>query len=247
MDQATHSGKWVVHEVWISQLGYDSSHVYITAWRDQLKKRIAICIDTGATRSILRNDLVEAWNILVVNQQEQLLLQIATGESSTTLGSVHMKLILPASAIRGMIIVAEIYNECILGFELIRKYDVIVDLKSRLLWALHGCLLLLPMETSAVQRIHSEVDTVQELVYPCMEILSAEQIESLKKTLLEYCDVFAQHDNDLGQISLIQHQINIENHLPIKQVPRRVSLWPTRGNRITDRINERAKNYQTNV
>ncbi len=68
------------------------------------------------------------------------------------------------------------------------------------------------------------MDTVQELVYPCMEILSAEQIDSLKKTLLEYCDVFAQYDNDLERTSLVQHKINNENHLPIKQAPRRVSL-----------------------
>ncbi len=71
------------------------------------------------------------------------------------------------------------------------------------------------METTAVQEVGSEVDPVQQLVKPCKEILSSEQIENLKKTLLDYRGVFAQLDNDLARTSLIQQQINTGNHLPI--------------------------------
>ncbi len=91
-------------------------------WSDQLNKKIRICVDTGATRSILRRDLVEPRSNLVINQQEQLLLRTATGESSTTLGSVHMKLKLPTSIIEGKFIVADIYDECILGLDLMFTY-----------------------------------------------------------------------------------------------------------------------------
>ncbi len=83
-------GKQVAREVRISQLGCDSSNVYIMAWSDQLKQKISICVDTGATRSILRTDLVEPQSNLVINQQEQLLLRTVIGESSITRRSVHM-------------------------------------------------------------------------------------------------------------------------------------------------------------
>ncbi len=138
----------------------------------------------------------------MINQQEQLLLQPATGESSTTLGSVHMKLRLLTFVIEGKFIVAD-YDECILRLDLMRKYGLIVDLRRGLLRAPCDDILLLAMETTAVQQIRSEVDPVQELMKPCQEMLSAEQIKSLKKTLLDYGDVFAQHESDSGRTNLI--------------------------------------------
>ncbi len=47
------------------------------------------------------------------------------------------------------------------------------------------------METTMVQQVCSEVDPVQGLMKPYKEILTAEQIENLKKTLLDNCNVFA--------------------------------------------------------
>ncbi len=188
------------------------------------EKKINIRMNTGATRSILRRDLVEVQSNLVINQQERMMLRTATGESSITLGSVHMRVKLPASVIEGKFIVVDIYDECILGLDLMWKYGFIVDLRNGLLRAPHGDLPLLVMETVAVQQVHSEVDPMQELVKPCKEILSAEHIKSLKNTLPDYHYIFAQHDNDLGRTSLIQHQISTGNHPPTKQVPMRVPL-----------------------
>ncbi len=54
------SKKKHAQEVRILQLGCDSLNVYINAWNDQLKKSINVCVDTGATRSILRRDSVES-------------------------------------------------------------------------------------------------------------------------------------------------------------------------------------------
>ncbi len=203
--QVAHMGKRVAREVRISQLGCDSSNVYVAAWSDQLNKKIRICVDTGATRSILRRDLVEPRSNLVINQHERLLLRTATGESSTTLGSVYVKLKLSTSVIEGKFIVADIYDECILGLDLMRKYGLIVDLRCGLLRAPHGDIPLQAIETTAVQQIRSEVDPIQELLKPCQEILSSEQVKRLKKTLLDHRDVLAKHDNDLGRTSLIQH------------------------------------------
>ncbi len=101
---------------------------------------------------------------LVINQQQQLLIQTTTGESSTTLGGVHVKLNLLTFVIEGKFIVADIYDECILGLDLMRNYGLIVDLRSGLLRALHSDIPLQAIETTAVQQIRSEVDPIQDLL-----------------------------------------------------------------------------------
>ncbi len=204
----------------ISQLECDSSNVYVTAWSDQLKKRISVCVDTVASRSVLRRNLVEPWSNLVINQHEWLILQTAIGELSAALGSVHLKLKLSTSVIEGKFFVIDIYDECILGLDLMRKYGLVVDPRSRLLGAPHGDIPLLALETTAIQQGCSKVDPVQERVKSCQKTLSAEQIKSLKKTLHDYCDVFAQ----IIRTSFVQHQINTGNRSPIKQALRRVPL-----------------------
>ncbi len=85
-----------------------------------------------------------------------------------------MKLKLSASVIEGKFIMADFYYECILGLDLKKKNGLIVNLKSRLLRAKYGDILLLVRETFAVQQVLSDVDSVQELVKPHKEILSAE-------------------------------------------------------------------------
>ncbi len=63
------------------------------------------------------------------------------------------------------------------------------------------------METIAVQQVRSEVDPVQELVIPCEKILLAKQIKSSKKTLQDFKNIFAQHDNNLGRTKFCSMQI----------------------------------------
>ncbi len=101
-----------------------------------------------------------------------------------------MKLKLSVSVIEWKFIVTDIYDEWILRLDLMKKYGQIVDLKSGLLKTPHGDIPLPAMETFAIQQVRREVDSVQELVKACKEILLAEQIENLKKTMLDYHDVF---------------------------------------------------------
>ncbi len=56
--QTTDRGKQVAQEVQISPLGCDSSNIYITAWSDQLKKRINICVDAGVTCLFLKVGII---------------------------------------------------------------------------------------------------------------------------------------------------------------------------------------------
>ncbi len=57
------------------------------------------------------------------------------------------------------------------------------------------------METTTVQVVHIKVDPVQELPELCKENIAGWAGQSLNKTVLDYCDIFAQHDNDLGRTS----------------------------------------------
>ncbi len=77
-----------------------------------------------------------------------------------------MKLKLPTSVNEGEFTVTDIYDECILKLDLMRKYGLIVDLRSGVLKAPHGDIPIQAMETTAVQQIRSEVDPVQELLKP---------------------------------------------------------------------------------
>ncbi len=104
-------------------------------------------------------------------------LQIVT-EESTTLGSVHIKLKLSVPITEGNFIVADIDDECILGFDMMRKYGLIVDPSSRLLRAQHGDIPILAME--ATQQVCSVVDSAQKLLKPRQKMFSAEQIKNLK-------------------------------------------------------------------
>ncbi len=118
---------------------------------------------------VCSKDLVEAQSNLVINQEEQLLLQIAglPQENHQQLsGCLHEDRI-----------------SSILGLDLMRKYGLIVDLRSVLLRAPHGDLSVLAMETIAVQQVCSVVDPAQELVEPCKEIFSAEQIGKSKEDI----------------------------------------------------------------
>ncbi len=79
--------------------------------------------------------------------------------------------------------VADVYDECILGLNLTRKYGLIVDLNIGLLRAPHSDIPLMVIETFAVLQVRNEAVPLQELLVPCKEILSAEPIKILKMTL----------------------------------------------------------------
>ncbi len=88
---------------------------------------------------------------------------------------------------------------------------LIVDPRSGLLRAPHSDIPLLAMKTTIVQQVNSKADPIQELLKPCQEILSAEQVEQLKKTQLDHLDVFAQHENDLESTMIILNSLLFAN------------------------------------
>ncbi len=120
--QETHRGRWMMRGVdftaWIRQVqNLHHSMEWLAKEEDP-----CLCTHTGATHSILKRDLVEPQSNLVINQHKQLLLQTATGESSTILGNVHMKFTLPTYVLEAKFPVVDICDKCIPGLDLMRKY-----------------------------------------------------------------------------------------------------------------------------
>ena len=70
--------------------------------------------------------------------------------------------------------------------------------------------------TDRQAKLKSELNLSQQT--PDCEAEVAEQLENL---LLNFVDVFALDDSELGRTSLVQHTIDTGDHPPIKQQPRR--------------------------
>ena len=58
---------------------------------------------------------------------------------------------------------------------------------------------------------------LQDLVDRSKNNLTTEEIEILKETVMEYQDVFAKDEYDLGKFKEIKHQINTGDGKPVKQ------------------------------
>ena len=65
---------------------------------------------------------------------------------------------------------------------------------------------------------------LQDLVDRSKNNLTTEEIEILKKTVMEYQDVFAKDEYDLGEFKEIKHQINTADAKPVKQRMRKTPL-----------------------
>ncbi|GBO45434.1 Retrovirus-related Pol polyprotein from transposon 297 [Araneus ventricosus] len=57
-----------------------------------------------------------------------------------------------------------------------------------------------------------------------LEGLNEEQRTAVKELLQEFQNLFSTSDSDVGRCNMTQHRINIGNHPPIKQYPRRLPL-----------------------
>ena len=68
-------------------------------------------------------------------------------------------------------------------------------------------------------------EQLEELVMQASDNLQEEQIRSVRKTLVEYQDVFALTDEQLGRTEVVKHAINTGNARPIKERLRRVPQY----------------------
>ena len=66
---------------------------------------------------------------------------------------------------------------------------------------------------------------MKELNERSRTLLNDDEAEQLTDLLLEYSDIFAVNDADLGRTGIIKHKINTGSAAPIRQHPRRLPTW----------------------
>ena len=65
---------------------------------------------------------------------------------------------------------------------------------------------------------------LQDLLDRSSEFLSDKQVSEVKDFLVEFQDVFAVDDNDLGRTNIVTHSIDTGENHPVKQPPRRLPI-----------------------
>ena len=87
-----------------------------------------------------------------------------------------------------------------------------------------NCAQHLMSTTSTVKMITPSPERIKKLLpVLCLplEKLTPEESDQLKALILEFSDVFALDDSELGCTNMVQHQIDMGEHTPIRQQPYR--------------------------
>ncbi|XP_073837086.1 uncharacterized protein [Musca autumnalis] len=88
-----------------------------------------LTLDTGATKSIIRPDLVKG-KVLPLNGVK---LRTATGETTTVHGKAYRRLSMGRKSVNFDFIVADIVDEVILGVDFMIAFDINLDIKHRVM------------------------------------------------------------------------------------------------------------------
>ncbi|XP_073811775.1 uncharacterized protein [Musca autumnalis] len=88
-----------------------------------------LTLDTGATKSIIRPDLVKG-KVLPLNGVK---LRTATGETTTVHGKAYQRLSMGRKSVNFDFVVADIMDEVILGVDFMIAFDINLDIKHRVM------------------------------------------------------------------------------------------------------------------
>ncbi|KAJ8946046.1 hypothetical protein NQ318_005524 [Aromia moschata] len=112
----------------VSKISSDERSLVIHGYLDD--KWCSFIIDTGATRTILRP------NILPKPPKElprHVKLETATGEQIPVYGELNVKIQLGSKIMYHRVLTADIRDDCILGLDILSKHDFVVDIKNRII------------------------------------------------------------------------------------------------------------------
>ena len=80
-------------------------------------------------------------------------------------------------------------------------------------------------ESAPISSIREQIpEYMREMYHRSVVNLSTVQADAFGKLLLQFTDIFAKHDLDLGCMKGVEHNINSGDHQPIKQKLRRTPL-----------------------
>ncbi|KAK9712519.1 Zinc knuckle [Popillia japonica] len=110
---------------YVTSVQYRSDSIFVHGHTDG--KQCMMLLDTGATKTIARPDIVNKKKPMTKNN---LLLRIATGESAVIHGEVQMSITIGRTRIEHRVLVADIEEEFILGVDGMRPHGFNLDLEN---------------------------------------------------------------------------------------------------------------------
>ncbi|CAI5678294.1 unnamed protein product [Oreochromis niloticus] len=213
-------------------------------------------IDTGSTLSLVQAGVLpgtdgprpQGW------QPTQLHITTVTGERAKVKGERSLPVTVANRTVDHQFWLASIPDRCIIGLDLLAKWEATVDVSRAILYLGTEAVKLhttkevpLPASTfsasvrkpedlsplavegaspsPAVQQLSTETKlAVEDLYQRSCEGLQADQQRQLREILDLFADIFAAKDEDCMQTSLVQHDIDTGDAQPIRLRPRRLPL-----------------------
>ena len=152
-------------------------------------------------------------------------LRQANGAALSHCGTVWLPITLPNGFTRKeRVFVADIEEECILGWTFLKKNGAQLDFANNLLIIDTESEVNVTNDFPRVNRISTHVpDHMTDIFQRSSSCIPAEYHGRLADLLTDYADVFSTNDFDIGRTSAIQHKIETKPGCqPIKQAPYRV-------------------------
>ncbi|KAJ8946245.1 hypothetical protein NQ318_004614, partial [Aromia moschata] len=112
----------------VSKISSDERSLLVLGYLDD--KWRSFVIDTGATRTILRPDILPK---PPKQLSRHVRLETATGELIPVHGEVYVKIQLGSKIMYHQVLIADIRDDCILGLDILSKHGFVVDIKNRII------------------------------------------------------------------------------------------------------------------
>ncbi|KAI5756531.1 hypothetical protein M8J77_025698 [Diaphorina citri] len=124
-----------------------------------------ILLDTGASKSFLRRDILAETNL---KNPDKYTLKTATGEQSRVYGEIEVKIQLGNVEMRHTFVVADIVDDCILGFDFMMDHGVSMDFGDSTMIIGNA---VIPMTVGSIESCNALRTAVNETLPPPSEFI----------------------------------------------------------------------------
>ncbi|KAJ8944085.1 hypothetical protein NQ318_019423 [Aromia moschata] len=113
-------------KIYVSKISSDERSLIVHGYLDD--KWCSFVIDTGATRTILRPDILQKSS---KELSRHVKLETATGELIPVHGELNVKIQLGSKIMYHRVLTADIRDDCILGLDILSKHGFVVDVRNK--------------------------------------------------------------------------------------------------------------------
>ncbi|CAF4895233.1 unnamed protein product [Pieris macdunnoughi] len=194
--------------------------------------RCELTLDTGASRTVIRYQLLKSFYKSLSGGNVQLL--TATGQHITVRGEGIATFKIGGRTYRHEVVIADIVDDCIIGLDFMKHYNCKIDLKNGTFKCRDEVVSLKDNTLKNGYDVYRAIiedgtvskqrDIVQAILEDCKETLTREEMSKAKGLLKTFSDMFATHDGDLGRTGVVKHRIETGTEAPIRLRPRRVPV-----------------------